>query len=110
VGKRAGVTHKLFFFGTNHFVIFDFPGSSFTRLKGINRRGIHLRAAISTLQGIEHGILARVRPGHADEAVNEMRANNLPVSPAKFSSAGSVGPAKFSAPGHRANFCHEIVA
>ena len=79
MGKRAGVTHKLFFFGTNHFVIFDFPGSSFTRLNGINRRGIHLRAAISTLQG------------------SSMKSS-LGSDRVKPAPPGSFGPAKFSAP------------
>jgi hypothetical protein len=75
------MTHKLFFIGTNSFVIFDFPGSTYLSQR-VNRRGFiagrHLDAA-----GIEHGILARIRPGRADKAVNEMRANNLPVSPVK---------------------------
>jgi len=70
--------------------------STFTSLNGINRRGFicgrYLDAA-----GIEHGILARVKPGRADRAAHEMRANSLPVSPGQTCRASSFGAANFRA-------------
>ena len=45
VGRYAdssGVTHGLFFVPPNNFFTFDFPGSTFTSLNGINSQGISL--------------------------------------------------------------------
>ena len=36
----AGVTHGLFFVPPNNFFTFDYPGSTFTSLNGINDRGL----------------------------------------------------------------------
>ena len=45
VGRYAdisGVTHGLFFTAPNNFFTFDYPGSTFTSLNGINDAGVYL--------------------------------------------------------------------
>ena len=38
----SGVTHGLFFVPPNKFFTFDYPGSTFTSLNGINEQGFYL--------------------------------------------------------------------
>jgi hypothetical protein len=56
----AGTTHGLFFVPPNFFFTFDYPGSTFTSLNGINAQGFICGSYVDA-SGIAHGILARVR-------------------------------------------------
>ncbi|HEU5239015.1 MAG TPA: hypothetical protein VFU37_17930, partial [Pyrinomonadaceae bacterium] len=63
VGRYAdssGVTHGLFFVPPNFFFTFDYPGSTFTSLNGINAQGFICGRYVDA-SGIAHGIIARVR-------------------------------------------------
>jgi hypothetical protein len=74
----SGVTHGLFFVPPNEFFTFDYPGSTFTSLNGINAQGF-ICGRYRDASGIEHGILARVTGvPRADEAGTEMKANVSP--------------------------------
>jgi hypothetical protein len=55
----AGATHGILFVPPNQFVVYDFPGSTFTSLNGINRRG-EIVGRYTDGSGIDHGILAQV--------------------------------------------------
>jgi hypothetical protein len=59
----AGATHGILFAPPDQFVIFDFPGATFTSLNGINRRGQVVGRFIDPATGIAHGILCRVMRG-----------------------------------------------
>jgi hypothetical protein len=62
VGRYAdssGVTHGLFFVPPNQFFTFDYPGSTFTSLNGINAQGFICGRYVDA-SGIAHGFLARV--------------------------------------------------
>jgi hypothetical protein len=61
----AGATHGLLFRPPNRFVIYDFPGATFTSLNGINERGLIVGRYTDPSTGIDHGILAKVKNGHA---------------------------------------------
>jgi len=56
----SGVTHGVLFVGGNKAFVFDFPGSSFTSLNGINQRNYICGRYVDDA-GIEHGILVRAR-------------------------------------------------
>jgi len=57
----AGATHGILFVpSSNSFVVFDFPGATFTSLNGINKRGEICGRYIDPSTGIAHGILAQV--------------------------------------------------
>jgi hypothetical protein len=63
VGRYAdsgGATHGLFFIPPNQFSTFDYPGSTFTSLNGINDKGVIVGRYVDA-SGIAHGFLARVR-------------------------------------------------
>jgi hypothetical protein len=63
VGRYAdasGATHGLFFTAPNNFFTFDYPGSTFTSLNGINDQGFICGRYVDA-SGIAHGIIARVR-------------------------------------------------
>jgi hypothetical protein len=53
------VTHGLFFVPPNNFFTFDYPGSTFTSLGGINDQGVICGRYVDA-SGIAHGFLARV--------------------------------------------------
>jgi uncharacterized membrane protein len=59
----AGATHGILFAPPDQFVIFDFPGATFTSLNGINRRGQVVGRFTDPSTGIAHGILCRVMRG-----------------------------------------------
>ncbi len=77
VGRYAdssGVTHGLFFVPPNNFFTFDYPGSTFTSLNGINARGF-ICGRYADSSGIAHGFIARVRgTPPTKEAGTEMKA------------------------------------
>jgi len=81
VGRYAdssGATHGLFFVPPNNFFTFDFPGSTFTSLGGINDRGVICGRYVDA-SGIAHGFLARVRgTPPTTPAGTEMKANVSP--------------------------------
>ena len=81
VGRYAdssGVTHGLFFIPPDEFVTFDYPGSTFTSLNGINAEGF-ICGRYRDASGIEHGILARVTGVMpANEGGTEMKAYDSP--------------------------------
>jgi hypothetical protein len=81
VGRYAdssGVTHGLFFVPPDSFFTFDYPGSSFTSLNGINAQGF-ICGRYSDASGIAHGFIARVtgRPP-TKESGAEMKTYNSP--------------------------------
>ena len=56
----AGATHGILFSPAHGFVVYDFPGATFTSLNGINERGVVVGRYTDPSTGIDHGILARV--------------------------------------------------
>jgi hypothetical protein len=93
----AGVTHGLFFLPPNNFFTFDYPGSTFTSLNGINDRGIICGRYDAS--GIAHGFLARVTgTPPTTPAATEMKANASPSLVAPLnplpSTWGGEGPAR----------------
>lgn len=78
-----GVTHGLFFLPPDHFLTFDFPGSSFTSLNGINRKGVICGRYLDDATGIEHGFVAKVTPNREDEADRQIKPKAPPVAPVK---------------------------
>jgi hypothetical protein len=61
------------------FVTFDFPGSTFTSLNGINAHGLICGRYVDAL-GDEHGFIAKVNPNGTSEP---NKTNALPVTPIK---------------------------
>jgi len=59
-GDSSGATHGLFFLAPNSFFTFDYPGSTFTSLNGINAQGVICGRYLDA-SGIAHGFLARIR-------------------------------------------------
>jgi hypothetical protein len=79
----AGATHGLFFIPPNQFSTFDYPGSTFTSLNGINDKGVICGRYVDA-SGIAHGFLARIRGTPPTNAAGpEMKAFNSrsPVTP-----------------------------
>ena len=63
VGRYAdasGATHGLFFTPPDNFFTFDYPGSTFTSLNGINLFGF-ICGRFNDTAGIGHGFIARLR-------------------------------------------------
>ena len=66
-----GATHGLLFRPPIHrgspplFVVYDFPGATFTSLNGINEQGLVVGRYTDPSTGIDHGILAQVVRGSA---------------------------------------------
>ena len=72
----SGVTHGLFFTAPNNFFTFDYPGSTFTSLNGINAQGF-ICGRYGDASGIAHGIIARVRgTPPTNPAGTEKKANH----------------------------------
>jgi hypothetical protein len=61
----AGATHGILFSPAHGFVVYDFPGATFTSLNGINELGRVVGRYTDPSTGIDHGILAKVQNGHA---------------------------------------------
>jgi len=75
VGRYAdadGITHGLFFMTPGEFVTFEFPGSAFTSLNGINARGFICGRYVDD-SGVEHGIIAKVNP----DGINQPNKDNI---------------------------------
>ena len=81
----GGTTHGFFFKAPHTFLLYDFPGSTFTSLNGINNRNT-ITGRYTDASGIDHGIIAQVVKGAASPVVPlasdsaQMRA--LPQRPA----------------------------
>ncbi len=60
----AGATHGILFRPGVGFVVYDFPGATFTSLNGIDERGLVV-GRYTDSSGIDHGILAKVLRGSA---------------------------------------------
>ena len=72
----SGVTHGLFFVPPNNFFTFDYPGSTFTSLNGINDQGLICGRYVDA-SGIAHGIIARVTGTPPTKVAGpEMKAHN----------------------------------
>jgi uncharacterized membrane protein len=56
----AGATHGLLFSPSLGFVVYDYPGATFTSLNGINERGL-IVGRYTDASGIDHGILGKVK-------------------------------------------------
>ena len=61
----AGTTHGILFNPLQGFVVYDYPGATFTSLNGINERGLVVGRYTDPSTGIDHGILAKVVAGSA---------------------------------------------
>jgi len=61
----AGATHGILFGPPNRFVVYDFPGATFTSLNGINERGLVVGRYTDPSTGIDHGILGKLVRGSA---------------------------------------------
>ena len=64
----GGLTHGLLFIPPNRYITYDYPGSTFTSLNGINVQGIIVGRYLDPSSGIEHGIIARVVRSAADQS------------------------------------------
>jgi len=60
----AGATHGILFDPVHGFVVYDFPGETFTSLNGVDERGVVV-GRYTDSSGIEHGILCKVKYGSA---------------------------------------------
>ena len=76
----AGTTHGILFNPLQGFVVYDYPGATFTSLNGINERGVVV-GRYTDSSGIDHGILAKVKYGSA----GVMLPLALPSAPAQAS-------------------------
>jgi hypothetical protein len=56
----TGATHGILFVPPNRFVVYDFPGATFTSLNGINKHGQIAGRYTDPSSGIDHGILLQV--------------------------------------------------
>jgi hypothetical protein len=56
----TGATHGILFQPPGTFVVYDFPGATFTSLNGINRHGQIAGRYTDPSTGIDHGILLQV--------------------------------------------------
>jgi hypothetical protein len=56
----TGATHGILFVPPSQFVVYDFPGATFTSLNGINRHGQIAGRYTDPSTGIDHGILLQV--------------------------------------------------
>jgi hypothetical protein len=65
-GDSGGV-HGLLFIPPNTYITYDPPGSTFTSLNGINAQG-EIAGRYEDASGIQHGIIARVVQGGADQS------------------------------------------
>jgi hypothetical protein len=63
----GGLTHGLLFIPPNRYVTYDFPGSTFTSLNGINAQG-KIVGRYRDTNFIEHGIIARVVRSATDQS------------------------------------------
>jgi hypothetical protein len=61
----ASANHGFLLILPNKFLNYDYPGSTFTSLNGINTQGLVVGRYLDS-SGIEHGILAQVVRGAAD--------------------------------------------
>jgi hypothetical protein len=88
----AGLTHGIVFMPPNRFIQYDFPGSSFTSLNGINRSNQIVGRYTETATGIDHGLLLQLVKT-ADGGVElplakaPMAAPRLPQHPANANPA-----------------------
>ena len=64
----GGLTHGLLFIPPNRYITYDYPGTTFTSLNGINAQGEIVGRYLDTSTGIEHGIIARVVASAADQS------------------------------------------
>ena len=66
----------------NRFLVYDFPGSTFTSFNGINRSNQIVGRYTETATGIDHGILAHLVKSSGNSATLPMAAPNARVLPA----------------------------
>ena len=60
----AGATHGILFVPPNRFLVYDFPGATFTSLNGINSSNQIVGRYTDPSTGIDHGIILQlVRSG-----------------------------------------------
>jgi len=57
----------LLFIPPNKYITYDYPGSTFTSLNGINAQG-KIVGRYQDTSGVWHGIIARVVPSAADQS------------------------------------------
>jgi len=58
----SGVTHGFLFIAPRTFILYDFPGATFTSLNGINNRNT-ITGRYTDVSGFDHGIIAKVVHG-----------------------------------------------
>ena len=56
----AGATHGILFDPLRGFIVYDFPGATFTSLNGINNQRQIVGRFTDPSTGIDHGIIAKV--------------------------------------------------
>ena len=61
----AGATHAIVFVPPNRFLVYDFPGATFTSFNGINRYGQICGRYTDPSTGIDHGIIVQLVRGAA---------------------------------------------
>lgn len=81
---NAGLAHGLLFIPPNRYITYDYPGSTFTSLNGINAQGVIVGRYQDT-SGIVPGIIARVVRSAADQST-------LGVTPQRQSSQAGPPP------------------
>jgi hypothetical protein len=79
---EAGATHGILFLPPGRFVVYDFPGATFTSLNGINRQNLIVGRYTDPSTGIDHGIIAKVVQGSASLTLPLAQASApTPASP-----------------------------
>jgi len=71
-GDATGATHGILFVPPDRFLVYDFPGSTFTSLNGINKSGEIVGRYVDS-GGTAHGILL--------QAVRSSAGVTLPLAP-----------------------------
>jgi len=81
----GGTTHGILLIVPRTFLLYDFPGATFTSLNGINNRNT-ITGRYTDASGIDHGIIAQVVKGDASLvlplAADSAAAPALPQRPA----------------------------
>jgi hypothetical protein len=88
----AGATHGILFNPQQGFVVYDFPGATFTSLNGINERGVVV-GRYTDSSGIDHGILLKVQNGSSAGVM-------LPLAPPSAPAQRSPERAVFTEPAY----------
>jgi hypothetical protein len=78
-----GATHAIVFQPPRRFIVYDFPGATFTSFNGINRSNQITGRYTDPATGIDHGILAHLVRSAAGSAELPLATSPMPVRPSQ---------------------------